>query len=164
MILIHDLKKGILFKLPISTRMLTIVLNTHQSKVFFLTLCGNPSMYIYIYLSKILSFKVKIDDLAKYKLTSLVRGNQNVRKRLNKFRTVVAEVPSIVVNSKCSRDGDEHFSEESMRQRQPLLYHQLIRQHQTAEERAEADRPDMSNCSLANIIMEHIGENIIIKT
>jgi len=52
MILIHDLKKGILFKLPISTRMLTIVLNTHQSKVFFLTLCGNPSMYIYIYLSK----------------------------------------------------------------------------------------------------------------
>ena len=45
-----------------------------------------------------------------------------------------------------------------MRQREPLLYHQLIRQYQTEEERAEAERPDMSNCSLANIIMEHIGE------
>ena len=69
--------------------MLTILLNTHQSKVFFSHCVGIP-VYIYIdetllmisnALSKILSFKVKIDDLAKYELTSLVGGNQNVRKK-----------------------------------------------------------------------------------
>jgi len=52
--------------------------------------------------------------------------------------------------------GDEHFSEESMRQRNPLLYGQLIGQFLTDEERSVADRPDMTNCSLANIIMEHM--------
>jgi len=52
--------------------------------------------------------------------------------------------------------GDEHFSEESMRQRNPLLYEQLIGQFLTDEERSLADRPDMTNCSLANIIMEHM--------
>jgi len=52
--------------------------------------------------------------------------------------------------------GDEHFSEESMRQRNPLLYGQLIGQFLTDEERSLADRPDMTNCSLANIIMEHM--------
>ena len=29
------------------------------------------------------------------------------------------------------REGDEHFSEESMRMRNPLLYDQLIRKYQT---------------------------------
>jgi len=52
--------------------------------------------------------------------------------------------------------GDEHFSEDSMRQRNPLLYDQLVGQFLTAEEKSLADRPDMTNCSLANIIMEHM--------
>jgi len=52
--------------------------------------------------------------------------------------------------------GDEHFSEESMRQRNPLLYQQLVRRHQTEEERALLERPDMTNCSLSNIIIEHM--------
>eukprot|EP00088_Acartia_fossae_P024160 TRINITY_DN25123_c0_g1_i1.p1 TRINITY_DN25123_c0_g1~~TRINITY_DN25123_c0_g1_i1.p1 ORF type:complete len:313 (+),score=45.01 TRINITY_DN25123_c0_g1_i1:39-941(+) len=52
--------------------------------------------------------------------------------------------------------GDEHFSEERMRERNPLLYGQLVQKFQSPEEKAEADRPDMSNCSLTNIILDHM--------
>jgi len=57
------------------------------------------------------------------------------------------------------KDGDDHFSEENMRQRNPLLYHQLIGEHMTEEEKAVAERPDMTNCSLTNIIIEHMDLN-----
>ena len=43
-----------------------------------------------------------------------------------------------------------------MKRRNPLLHEQLIGRFLSAEDKMEAERPDMSNCSLANIIMEHI--------
>jgi len=60
---------------------------------------------------------------------------------------------------KMIREGDEHFNEESMRMRNPLLYDQLIRKYQTQEERSEQERPDMTNCSLSNIIIDHMDLN-----
>eukprot|EP00088_Acartia_fossae_P040887 TRINITY_DN4262_c0_g1_i4.p1 TRINITY_DN4262_c0_g1~~TRINITY_DN4262_c0_g1_i4.p1 ORF type:complete len:332 (-),score=92.83 TRINITY_DN4262_c0_g1_i4:81-1076(-) len=60
---------------------------------------------------------------------------------------------------KMINEGHDHFSEESMRMRNPLLYDQLIRQYQTEEERMEQERPDMTNCSLSNIIMDHMDLN-----
>ena len=35
------------------------------------------------------------------------------------------------MNDFCFSEGDDHFSEECMRQRNPLLYDQLIKQYQT---------------------------------
>ena len=43
-----------------------------------------------------------------------------------------------------------------MKRRHPLLHEQLIGRFQSEEEKMEVDRPDMSNCSLAKIILEHI--------
>jgi len=43
-----------------------------------------------------------------------------------------------------------------MKRRNPLLHQQLIGRFQSEEERMEEERPDMTNCSLSNIIMEHI--------
>jgi len=56
-------------------------------------------------------------------------------------------------------EGDDHFSEECMRQRNPLLYDQLIKQYQTQEEKMEQERADMTNCSLSKIILEHMDLN-----
>jgi len=56
-------------------------------------------------------------------------------------------------------EGDDHFSEEQMRMRNPLLYDQLVGNYQTQEERSEEERPDMTNCSLSNIIIEHMDLN-----
>ena len=43
-----------------------------------------------------------------------------------------------------------------MKRRNPLLHEQLIGRFLSDQDKMEAERPDMSNCSLANIIMDHI--------
>ena len=55
--------------------------------------------------------------------------------------------------------NDEHFSEAAMKARNPLLHEQLVGKFMTKEEKEEQDRPDMSNCSLTNIILEHMDLN-----
>ena len=46
-----------------------------------------------------------------------------------------------------------------MKARNPLLYDQLIGKFLTKEEKEDAARPDMTNCSLTNIILEHMDLN-----
>lgn len=60
---------------------------------------------------------------------------------------------------KMLQENDEHFSEAAMKARNPLLHEQLVGRFITEEEREEQNRPDMSNCSLTNIILEHIDLN-----
>ena len=55
--------------------------------------------------------------------------------------------------------NDEHFSEAAMKARNPLLHEQLVGKFMTKEEKEEQERPDMSNCSLTNIILEHMDLN-----
>jgi len=55
--------------------------------------------------------------------------------------------------------SDSHFSEAAMRERNPLLYQQLVGRFKTAEEKATDEAIDMTNCSLTNIIMEHMDLN-----
>jgi len=50
----------------------------------------------------------------------------------------------------------EHFTQEAMKQRNPLLYEQLIGKFKTEEEKQADDAPDMTDCSLSNIILKHI--------
>jgi len=56
-------------------------------------------------------------------------------------------------------ENDDHFSENSMKARNPLLHEQLIGKFMTNEEKEEAVRPDMTDCSLSNIILEHMDLN-----
>ncbi|KAK3868993.1 hypothetical protein Pcinc_025676 [Petrolisthes cinctipes] len=55
------------------------------------------------------------------------------------------------------RRQGEYFSEEEMERRDPLLYHQLIAQHQTQQERNQkqsaVNKPDIS---FSSILLEHI--------
>ena len=53
-------------------------------------------------------------------------------------------------------ENDSHWSEEAMRERAPLEYQQLVGRFLTQQEREEAARPDMSNCSLSKIILDHM--------
>ena len=55
--------------------------------------------------------------------------------------------------------NDEHFSEAAMKERNPLLHEQLVGRFMTEEEKEEREKPDMSNCSLTNIILEHMDLN-----
>merc|ERR1712096_326641 len=55
--------------------------------------------------------------------------------------------------------NDDHFSETAMKARNPLLHEQLVGRFMTEEEKEEKERPDMSNCSLTNIILEHMDLN-----
>merc|ERR1712110_584431 len=52
-----------------------------------------------------------------------------------------------------------HFSEAAMRERNPLLYQQLVGKFMTAEEKAADEAVDMTNCSLSKIILEHMDIN-----
>merc|ERR1719350_1497216 len=52
-----------------------------------------------------------------------------------------------------------HFSESAMRERNPLLYQQLVGKFMTAEEKAADEAVDMTNCSLSKIILEHMDIN-----
>ena len=56
-------------------------------------------------------------------------------------------------------DNDDYFGETEMKARNPLLYDQLIGKFLTKEEKEDAARPDMTNCSLTNIILEHMDLN-----
>lgn len=60
---------------------------------------------------------------------------------------------------KMIENNDEYFSETAMKARNPLLYEQLVGRFLTEEEKEEANRPDMSNCSLTQIILEHMDLN-----
>ena len=60
---------------------------------------------------------------------------------------------------KMLENNDEYFDETAMKSRNPLLYDQLIGRFLTKEEKEEAARPDMTNCSLTNIILEHMDLN-----
>ena len=60
---------------------------------------------------------------------------------------------------KMLESSDDYFSETAMKARNPLLYEQLIGRFLTEEEKEEQARPDMSNCSLTNIILDHIDLN-----
>jgi len=60
---------------------------------------------------------------------------------------------------KMLQSNDDYFSESSMKARNPLLYEQLIGRFMTEEEKEAEARPDMSNCSLTNIILDHIDLN-----
>ncbi|KAK2707046.1 coiled-coil domain-containing protein 97-like [Artemia franciscana] len=53
----------------------------------------------------------------------------------------------------------EYFSEEQMRKRNPLLYESLVGQYLTEEEKEQAEKIDMSNCSFVNILMQHIDRD-----
>jgi hypothetical protein len=53
----------------------------------------------------------------------------------------------------------EPFSEAVMKARNPLLHEQLVGNFMTKEGKEELDRPDMSNCSLTNITLEHMDLN-----
>jgi len=55
--------------------------------------------------------------------------------------------------------SDPHFSEAAMRERNPLLYQQLVGKFMTAEEKAADEAVDMTNCSLSKIILEHMDIN-----
>ncbi len=62
--------------------------------------------------------------------------------------------------------GDDFFSDSSMRRRDPLSYDRLVGRHLTPSERAARDRAEArggqagpANCSLANIILEHMDIN-----
>ena len=56
-------------------------------------------------------------------------------------------------------NNDDYFGETEMKARNPLLYDQLIGTFLTREEKEDAARPDMTNCSLTNIILEHMDLN-----
>jgi len=60
---------------------------------------------------------------------------------------------------KMIHENDEHFTEAAMKARNPLLHEQLVGRFMTEEEKEEQARPDMSNCSLTNIILEHMDLN-----
>ena len=55
--------------------------------------------------------------------------------------------------------NDEYFSSEAMKARYPLLHEQLVGRFLTEEEREEEARPDMTNCSLSKIILDHMDLN-----
>ena len=55
--------------------------------------------------------------------------------------------------------NDEYFSSEAMKARYPLLHEQLVGRFLTEEEREEEARPDMTNCSLTKIILDHMDLN-----
>lgn len=55
--------------------------------------------------------------------------------------------------------NDEYFSAEAMKARHPLLHEQLVGRFLTEEEREAEARPDMSNCSLTKIILDHMDLN-----
>jgi len=57
------------------------------------------------------------------------------------------------------QSSDSHFSETAMRERNPLLYEQLVGRFKTTEEKATDEAVDMTNCSLTNIILEHMDLN-----
>ncbi len=64
------------------------------------------------------------------------------------------------------RSGDDYFSEESMRRREPLLYERMVGRNLTEEERRATSSSGggggglgTSDCSLTNIILEHIDIN-----
>jgi len=56
-------------------------------------------------------------------------------------------------------NNDDHFSEAAMKARNPLLHEQLVGRFLTEEEREEEIRPDMTNCSLSTIILDHMDLN-----
>ena len=60
---------------------------------------------------------------------------------------------------KMIHENNEHFTEAAMKARNPLLHEQLVGRFMTEEEKEEEGRPDMSNCSLTNIILEHMDLN-----
>jgi len=60
---------------------------------------------------------------------------------------------------KMIHENDEHFTEAAMKARNPLLHEQMVGRFMTGEEKEEQARPDMSNCSLTNIILEHMDLN-----
>ena len=55
--------------------------------------------------------------------------------------------------------NDDYFSWEAMKARQPLLHEQLVGRFLTTEEKEMEERPDMSNCSLSKIILDHMDLN-----
>merc|ERR1711997_705247 len=55
--------------------------------------------------------------------------------------------------------NDEYFSNEAMKARNPLLHEQMVGRFLTEEEREEEARPDMTNCSLSKIILDHMDLN-----
>jgi len=57
------------------------------------------------------------------------------------------------------QSSDSHFSEAAMRERNPLLYEQLVGRFRTEEEKASDNAVDMTNCSLSNMILEHMDIN-----
>ena len=60
---------------------------------------------------------------------------------------------------KMIHENNEHFTEAAMKARNPLLHEQLVGRFMTEDEKEEEGRPDMSNCSLTNIILEHMDLN-----
>ena len=71
---------------------------------------------------------------------------------------------NIVKNRRCAAlkkmlNNDDYFGETAMKARNPLLYDQLIGKFLTKEEKEDAARPDMTNCSLTNIILENVDLN-----
>ena len=55
--------------------------------------------------------------------------------------------------------SDEYFSNEAMKARNPLLHEQMVGRFLTEEEKEEEARPDMTNCSLSKIILDHMDLN-----
>ena len=55
--------------------------------------------------------------------------------------------------------NDDYFSETAMKARNPLLHEQLIGRFMTEKEKEEESRPDMTNCSLTQIILNHMDIN-----
>ena len=56
-------------------------------------------------------------------------------------------------------NNDDYFSESAMKARNPLLHEQLVGRFMTEEEKELEARPDMTNCSLTQIILEHMDLN-----
>ncbi|KAK7027372.1 Coiled-coil domain-containing protein 97 [Halocaridina rubra] len=57
------------------------------------------------------------------------------------------------------RRSSEYFSEKEMERRNPLLYDQLIAQHQTSEERLNyTDNNDKDSVSFSSLLLEHIDK------
>ncbi len=87
------------------------------------------SVYCQAYQRQGESYQQSLKQLFGYPVYSLKSRAKSISARLDLF--FYYGCATNLYYCPCYREGDEHFNEESMRMRNPLLYDQLIRKYQT---------------------------------
>jgi len=99
----------------------------------------------------------RLEPGADYELQFFLKQARQAQCRFISQKTIKNRRYSALRNM--LESNDDYFSNEAMKARHPLLHEQMVGRFLSEEEREEEARPDMTNCSLSKIILDHMDLN-----